>query len=99
MPHYLIEYADNGDAAARERLRASHIAYRVAAGDRLLLAGPLLDENEVATGSIILLEADNEDRASTWAAADPLVEAGVLSVTSLRRMRVASLMGRKAQLP
>ena len=48
MPHYIVEYSDNGDAATRAAHRDAHIAYRQSFGARMPLAGPLLDAGQCA---------------------------------------------------
>jgi hypothetical protein len=89
MPHYLVEYAEIGSPEAREAGRADHIAYRKGLGERLRLAGPLLDDDGKNTGSVVIIEAEDRAAASGMALADPLVVRGVLELVSVRALRIA----------
>ncbi len=91
MPHYLVEYSDSGDAAARAAHRADHIAYRKSLGARLPLAGTLLDASGEAAGSLVIIEAEGQGAAANIAADDPLVAAGVLTLISVRPYRIAAM--------
>jgi uncharacterized protein YciI len=98
MAHYIVEYADSGDAETREQHRAEHISYRIGMGEDMLLAGPLLSDDEAtAIGSLVLIRAENAHQARQLALADPLVKAGVLSLVSLRPYRVAAILGTRPQ--
>jgi uncharacterized protein YciI len=91
MAHFLIEYADIGDAQARETHRAAHIGYRKQLGPRLALAGPLLDDDGKPCGSVVIVEAESRAEAERWASADPYVVQGVLKLVSLRGYRIAAM--------
>ena len=91
MAHFLVEYVEKGNAAAREQHRAEHIGYRKQLGVRLALAGPLLDAAGKPTGSVIILEAADAADAERVARADPYVGHGVLGLVSVRAFRIAAL--------
>jgi hypothetical protein len=91
MPHFIVEYRQGGTQDARERHRAEHIAYRKSFGDRMPLAGPLLDDNETPIGSLIILEAADKSAAIAAARGDPYVKAGVLELVSVRPYRIAAI--------
>ncbi len=91
MPHFLVEYRELGDAAAREAGRADHIAYRKGFGPALPLAGPLLDAQDRPIGSVVIVEAEDEAAAREKAMGDPYVAAGVFELVSVRRYRIAAM--------
>ncbi|HEX7711091.1 MAG TPA: YciI family protein [Sphingomonadaceae bacterium] len=91
MAHFLVEYVELGNPAAREEKRGDHIAYRKGLGGAMALAGPLLAEDGQPTGSIVILEAEDEAGAEELALADPYVAAGVLELVSVRRYRIAAM--------
>jgi uncharacterized protein YciI len=91
MTHFLVEYAERGNTAAREQHRAEHISYRKQLGARLPLAGPLLDEAGKPTGSVVILEAGDRAEAERVASADPYVGHGVLELVSVRAFRIAAM--------
>jgi uncharacterized protein YciI len=91
MAHFLVEYSDIGTAETREQHRADHIAYRKDLGNALRLAGPILDDEGTAIGSLVILEADDRAGAQQLAARDPYVAAGVLQLASVRGYRIAAM--------
>lgn len=91
MPHFIVEYSDNGDQETRAAHRAEHIAYRKSLGVRMPLAGPLLGSDGAAIGSIIIVEAGDQAEAERLATEDPLVAAGVLTLVSARPYRIAAM--------
>lgn len=91
MPHFVVEYRQSGAAEARERHRADHIAYRKNFGDRMPLAGPLLDDDQAPIGSLIILEAADRTAAIQAASDDPYVKADVLELVSVRPFRIAAI--------
>lgn len=91
MPHFIVEYRQGGTQEAREKHRADHIAYRKSLGDRMPLAGPLLDDDQTPIGSLIILEAADKPAAIAAARGDPYVKAGVLELVSVRPYRIAAI--------
>lgn len=91
MPHFIVEYRQSGTPEARETHRAAHIAYRTAFGDRMPLAGPLLDDDGKPVGSLVIIEAPDKAAAEQAATDDPYVKAGVLALVSLRAYRIAAI--------
>jgi uncharacterized protein YciI len=89
---YLTLYDQTGDAETRERLRSEHIAYRRSLGNALLMAGPLLNDEGDAVGSVIMINASDATQANSVATADPYVKAGVLKLRSITPMRVAKMV-------
>jgi uncharacterized protein YciI len=91
MAHFLVEYADSGNAEAREAHRAAHIGYRKGLGARLALAGPLLGDDGKPSGSVVIIEAENRAEAERVALSDPYIGHGVLTLVSLRGYRIAAM--------
>jgi uncharacterized protein YciI len=81
---YLIIARDN-DNALQKRLaeRPTHLAHVESIGDRMKLAGPILNgDGGDPCGSFLLIEADSLQEAETFAHNDPFNKAGVFkSVT------------------
>ncbi len=90
--HYLVRYAQQGEAALREEKRGEHIAYRKGLGGALVLAGPLLDDGDVPVGSVIIVAADNSADARRIAESDPFVRAGLLECITVEPMRIAAMI-------
>lgn len=93
---YAIIGTDNsGSLEARKSARPAHLARLQKLQDegRMLLAGPFPaidaeDPGEAGfTGSLIVAEFDSLETAQSWARADPYVDAGVYSATSVKPFR------------
>jgi len=91
VPHFLIEYRQLGSDADRELHRPAHIQHRKAVGNRLPVAGSLLNESGENAGSVILYEAEDDAAATAFARADPMVVHGVFELVSVRPFRVAAI--------
>lgn len=62
--------------------RPAHIEFLKAHLDKMLCAGPTLDEEGNPSGSVLILDFDSLAEAEAWAAQDPYAIAGVFeSVT------------------
>lgn len=91
MAHFLVEYRELGNPEARDAKRPDHIAYRKGLGPAMALAGPLLDDADKPTGSVVILEAEDHDAAQALALADPYVAHDVMALASVRRYRIAAM--------
>jgi len=56
--------------------RDAHIAY-LKSSECVRMAGPFLDADGKMSGSLLVLEVETMDEATTWAANDPYVKAGL----------------------
>lgn len=93
---YAIIGTDNsGSLAARKSARPAHLArlQQLQDAGRMLLAGPFpaidaQDPGEAGfSGSLIVAEFESLEAAQSWAQADPYVDAGVYSQTSVKPFR------------
>lgn len=91
---YLVTYDQVGSDSVRDEKRGEHIAFRKGLGDALLLSGPLLDEQDGAIGSMVIVEGESSDGVRAIVERDPFVIHGVLAVQNITRMRIA-----KASIP
>lgn len=90
---YLVEYQYlTQDREKIESVRPQHIAYRKSLAEKLLLAGPLLD-NDVSIGSVVLLyvEGASYEKVLSIAEKDPYVINGVCRCISARKIRIAAM--------
>lgn len=71
--------------ALRAVTRDDHLAYVIASGPRIRIAGPLMSEDgERMAGSFIVLEAETIDEARAWNAADPYTKVGLFGEVDIR---------------
>ena len=77
--HYIIHCLDKpGALPLRLANHAAHRAYLAAAAVKLVVAGPLVaDDNETMIGSCFLVEAESKQAAIDFNAGDPFAAAGV----------------------
>jgi len=75
---YVLMCRDKPDSLdTRMATRDKHIEYAKQAGDRLKMAGPLLDSDGLMCGSLIIVEAASREAAELVAANDPYALAGL----------------------
>lgn len=91
--HFVVQYKDRPDRAAQRATdQPTHIAYRKGLGSRIVLAGPLLDEEGArAIGSLIVLEAADLPEARRVAIEDPHAKAGNFDLVSVTPFRVMAV--------
>lgn len=83
---FVIEGLDAPDnAAARAAHTDAHVAYLLALGERFVIGGPFLDADSQPVGSLVVIEAESQEAAEAFAAADPFVLNGVYETVTVRR--------------
>lgn len=74
-----------GHAQVRADNREAHVSYLKAQGEKLLTAGPLLDDDGTGmVGSLLVLDLPDRDAAETFAASDPYAKAGLFRSVEIR---------------
>ncbi len=82
---FVIEAKDKAGALElRLKTRKSHLKYLNELGKDLILAGPFLDENEKPCGSLVIIRADNLEKAQEIASKDPYAQAGLFVSSNVR---------------
>jgi uncharacterized protein YciI len=76
---------DNG-FALRAETRAKHLEYLNSLGENLLMAGPILNDEEKAIGTIAIFHAEDEDAAQQTTAKDPYAIAGLFKFSEVKRL-------------
>jgi uncharacterized protein YciI len=79
-----------GAEAARTAARADHFAHIETILDRVLIAGPLKDEDGAFTGSLVVIRADSEADARALFESDPYFKAGVWQDAEIRAFTAAA---------
>ena len=94
MPHFMVQYWDrSGSGPLRAPNREAHIAYRVALGPKLVLAGPLFDDFNDAPplGTVVIIDAPTKAEAKRVALEDPYYKAGVFERVDIYAHRILAL--------
>lgn len=81
---YALIAEDTDDPQKRLDARPDHLKHLDSLGDRLVLAGPFLDENGNMTGSFMVIEADDQQQAEAFYAQDPFMQRGVFATYAIR---------------
>lgn len=70
----------------RKRTREQHLDYIKPLGDRLKLAGPFYQGDDMGdmNGSLLVVETDTLEQARKIAAADPYAQAGLFETVEIR---------------
>ncbi len=65
--------------------RAAHLEYARKNADRMLVGGPLLEEDgETMTGSLLIMDLPDRAAAEALMAQDPYVKAGLFASVTIR---------------
>lgn len=70
--------------ADRLAIRPEHLKHLEGLGDRLILAGPFVDQKGDANGSIVIIEASSQGEAETLFRKDPFIVQGVFGAYQVR---------------
>lgn len=88
MPTFAIHCIDKPfQRELRAATRAEHLAYLEKALDRILVAGPLLDDDGNPIGSMLLMEFPDRRAAVSFAADDPYARAGLFASVAVTPWR------------
>lgn len=71
----------------RAATRPEHLAYLESAIDRVVVAGPLLDDEGSPIGSMMLMEFPDRKAAVSFAAEDPYARAGLFASVAVTAWR------------
>ncbi len=82
---FIIEGRDRaGKLETRLKARPKHLDYIKTLGDKIVLVGPFLDENEKPCGSLIIIKAKDIKEAKNIAANDPYNEVDLFENVEVR---------------
>ena len=81
----LIAHDKPNGLARRQEVRPEHLKHLDTLGDRLILAGPFLDDKGDMTGSIVVIEAEDYAAAKADFDRDPFVINGVFDSITIKR--------------
>ncbi len=88
---YLLLCRDRADAGdLRTKTRETHLAFIRDAGEKVLLAGPMLNPEGAPIGSLLIIDADDEAAARRFAEADPYAQAGLFETVEIQPYRIVT---------
>ncbi len=72
----------------RMAIRPEHLKHLEALGDKLILAGPFLDDKEQGVGSIVVIEAESLDEAREMFGRDPFMRENLFDQVTIKPWRL-----------
>jgi len=85
----IIANDKKGALDVRLAARPDHLAFLKNLGEKLVFAGPFLNEEGQLNGSLVVIEADNMAEAEKIAAMDPYKHAGLFESCTVRAWKWA----------
>ena len=86
MPLFAIIAQDQPNGVEhRMAVRPTHLEHLKTLGDKMVFAGPFLDENDKPSGSLMVIEAADLAEAQAMAAADPFAKEKVFASYEVKR--------------
>lgn len=87
MLYAVISNDKKDHGKVRANTRPKHLEYLKSLGKTLKFAGPFLDNNDEANGTLLVVEASSKDEAAALAANDPYAKAGLFTSVEIRPWR------------
>ena len=72
----------------RMAIRPEHLKHLDALGDKLILAGPFLDDKDQGIGSIVVIEAASLDEARAMFGRDPFMRENLFDQVTIKPWRL-----------
>ena len=85
MQYFIFRQDKPGAHALRMKTRPAHMAYAEQLGEKLLFAGPAMDDDGAMVASVWIVEAGSREEAEAITAADPYEKAGLFETKIVRR--------------
>ena len=89
MLYAMIAKDKPGTGEQRTATRPVHLDHLNALGDKLVLAGALLDAEGKPEGSLMVIEAETIEAATAMFMADPFIKEGIFGSTEIKPWRLA----------
>lgn len=91
MPAFILLCRDKDNAVPlRMETRPIHLDYIAEAGEKVLLAGPMLNDAGDPIGSLIIIEAEDAQAAKAFADNDPYARAGLFTDVEIAPYRIVT---------
>jgi uncharacterized protein YciI len=89
MPYMAYCLDKAGALEIRMANRPKHVEYLTSYNDKLLFAGPLLDDREAMIGSLLVLDVADRAEMDKFLANDPYAKAGLFQSVSVHGVKKA----------
>ena len=84
--YFALICTDNENSLeTRKNTRSDHLDYLNSLGNKLKLAGPLLDSDNNPNGSLIVIEVENQKEANEIAKNDPYAKVNLFKSVEIRQ--------------
>lgn len=88
MHFAFVAYDRPNGVKRRMDARPDHLRHLESLGDRLVLAGPFLDDDGNMIGSFMVIEADSQEEAQATFDTDPYVAGGIFDSIAVKPFRI-----------
>ena len=85
----MIAYDRPNAVARRLEIRPTHLKHLESLGDKLILAGPFLNDKDEGIGSIVVVEAETLDAAKMLVNRDPFVVDGLFDSITIKPWKLS----------
>ena len=89
MQFALVAYDQPNSVERRVAIRPEHLKHLDALGDKLLFAGPFLNDKGEGVGSIVVIEAGSLDEARTLLNRDPFAVQGLFDSVTIKPWKMS----------
>ena len=89
MMFAMVAFDQPNSVAKRMEIRPEHLKHLDALGDKLILAGPFLNDKGEGVGSIVVIEADSLDAAREMFNRDPFIKANLFDQITIKPWNLA----------
>ena len=89
MPYMAYCLDKAGALEIRMANRPKHVEYLTSYNDKLLFAGPLLDDRDAMIGSLLVLDVADRAEMDKFLANDPYAKAGLFQSVSVHGVKKA----------
>ena len=89
MPYMAYCLDKAGALEIRMANRPKHVEYLTSYNDKLLFAGPLLDDKDAMIGSLLVLDVADRAEMDKFLANDPYAKAGLFQSVSVHGVKKA----------
>ena len=88
MHYAIVAYDKTHGLDHRMEVRPDHLKHLDTRGDKLLIAGPFLDDKGDMVGSFMVIEAESQAEAEATFGRDPFVVQGVFDSITIKPWRL-----------
>tara|TARA_S200000501_G_C20228868_1_gene484885 strand:+ start:80 stop:352 length:273 start_codon:yes stop_codon:yes gene_type:complete len=87
MYYSIICYDHNNSSEKRKKLRPKHINYLTKNKNLILFAGPIMDDEDMIIGSLIVINFENKNQVEIFSKNDPYYLGGLFKKVLINKFK------------